>query len=162
MLGETLVGSTDGLCYLWRTPFMLIKWLAWRPVYVRLLENLGLVFGFELEGWWISPCRLGCAWMDIKKNKGIQTRWSLWLMLLFIVETELICVEAVSQTNRTLALFLYSRLRLVQMGRVFADLFHALPWSFTVQRSYVWLACLRKGGSLKRFWSGDRDVSGWT
>lgn len=65
--------------------------------------------------------------MDIKKNKGIQTRWSLWLMLLSIVETELICVEAVSQTNRTLALFLYSRLRLVQMGRVFAALFHALP-----------------------------------
>lgn len=38
--------------------------------------------------------------MDIKKIKGIQTRWSLWFILLSIVETELIWVEAVSQTNR--------------------------------------------------------------
>lgn len=66
--------------------------------------------------------------MGIKKIKGIQTRWSLWLIVLSIVETELIWVEAVSQLiERTLPLFLYSRLRLVQMGRVFADLPCALP-----------------------------------
>lgn len=38
--------------------------------------------------------------MGIKKIKGIQTRWSLWLILLFIVETELIWVETMSQTDR--------------------------------------------------------------
>lgn len=36
----------------------------------------------------------------LKKKKGIQTRWSLWLILLSIVEAELIWVEAVSQTDR--------------------------------------------------------------